>query len=102
MQETDAERLLWGLLRNRGLGGLKFRRQHPCNGYFLDFYCHEARLAVELDGSQHLEGNQAAYDEERTRVLEQEGIRVLRFWNGDVSAHIEEVLGVIWEEAENG
>ena len=51
--ETDAERLLWRLLRNRSLAGAKFRRQHPFPPYVLDFYCHELKLAIELDGGQH-------------------------------------------------
>jgi very-short-patch-repair endonuclease len=56
---TDAEHLMWQLLRNRQLDGWKFRRQHPVGKYILDFYCHEAHLAVELDGSQHAELEQA-------------------------------------------
>ena len=51
--ETDAERLLWRLLRNRYLAGAKFRRQHPFPPYVLDFYCHELKLAIELDGGLH-------------------------------------------------
>ena len=49
-EATDAERLLWSLLRDRQFLGLKFRRQHPLGGYIVDFYCHEARLGIELDG----------------------------------------------------
>jgi len=92
---TDAEHVLWQLLRNRQLLGYKFRRQHPLAGYVLDFYCHETKLAVELDGSQHTQPDQAAYDAERTRILEAEGLRVLRFWNNDVLRNIEAVLEVI-------
>ena len=51
---TEAEKILWQELRNRKLGGFKFRRQHPINKFVADFYCHEVKLIVELDGSQHL------------------------------------------------
>ena len=94
---TDAESLLWQFLRSRQLAGAKFRRQHPLRGYILDFYCHEARLAVELDGAGHAEPEQAASDAERTRILRAEGIRVLRFWNNEVLQRTEGVLEAIWE-----
>jgi very-short-patch-repair endonuclease len=72
---TDAERMLWQHLRGGRLG-LKFRRQHPIPPYIADFCCVSAKLVVELDGSQHSE----ATDRERTRYLESQGWRVLRFW----------------------
>jgi len=97
---TDAEKLMWQLLRNRALHDAKFRRQHPIGSYILDFYCHEAKLAVELDGSGHLEEEQARHDEERTKALNELGIRVLRFWNSDVLNNTEDVLGVIWTALE--
>jgi very-short-patch-repair endonuclease len=90
--ETKAEHLLWQLLRDRQLLGVKFRRQHPLGGYILDFYCHEARLAVELDGSGHLESNQSRYDQERAFNLEAQGIRVIRFWNNEVINNTRAVL----------
>jgi very-short-patch-repair endonuclease len=92
-QQTDAENLVWSLLRNRRLGGAKFRRQHPLPPYVLDFYCHEARLAIELDGGQHLESER---DTQRDAWLERHGIRVLRYWNNDVLAQTESVLEDIW------
>jgi very-short-patch-repair endonuclease len=76
---TDAEAALWGQLRARRLAGFKFRRQHPCGPYILDFYCPHARLAVELDGGQHFEPEAQGYDERRERFLRRHGIRVLRF-----------------------
>ena len=87
---TDAERHLWQHLRLKQLGGFKFRRQVPVTGYIVDFLCHEPKVIVELDGGQHLE--QAAYDKQRTRVLEAEGYRVLRYWNDDVLVRICYVL----------
>jgi len=79
---SDAEQALWHLLRGRQICALKFRRQHPFNDYILDFVCLENKLVIEVDGGQH--GQQAAYDENRTRKLEAAGFRVLRFWNNEV------------------
>ncbi|MEO5675834.1 MAG: DUF559 domain-containing protein [Chitinophagales bacterium] len=91
--KTDAENLLWQLLRNRQLNGFKFRRQHPLpKGFILDFYCAEVKLAVELDGTPHLKQEQKEYDEQRTYVLKEYGIRVIRFWNEEVMNNTEQVL----------
>ena len=70
-QMPDAERELWYHLRDRRLGGRKFRRQKPIGPYVGDFVCHQPKLVVEADGGQHLE--QAAYDAERSRYLESRG-----------------------------
>ena len=78
-QGTDAESALWASLRDRQLGGYKFRRQHSCGSYILDFFCAARRLAIELDGGQHFEPSAQAYDQRRTAFLERRGIRVLRF-----------------------
>ena len=95
---TEAEQLMWKILRNRGFHDAKFRRQHPKAGFILDFYCHEAKLYIELDGSQHNEDEQIQYDEERTKILqEQQGIKVIRFWNSDVLNKTEDVLNVLWD-----
>jgi len=94
-QGTDAEARLWHLLRARRLGGFKFRRQHPTPPYVIDFYCAEQRLAVELDGGQHLDT--AARDSQRDASLHAQGIRVLRFWNDAVFKESEHVLSVIWD-----
>ena len=87
---TDAEALIWSLVRSRRLLGLKFRRQHTVGRYILDFYCEELQLAIELDGGQHQE--QVDYDAERTEKLEKHGISVLRFWNNDVMTQTEAVM----------
>jgi len=84
VQHTDAERLFWHLLRDRRFCGVKFRRQHPFDRFILDYYCHDARFAIELDGGGHNDQEQKAYDNERTSLLESAGIRVLRFWNHEV------------------
>ncbi|MGH8060950.1 MAG: endonuclease domain-containing protein [Pseudoxanthomonas sp.] len=87
---TDAERRLWQHLRLKQLDGCKFRRQVPVAGYIVDFLCPEMKLIVELDGGQHIE--RAAYDARRTRILEAEGYRVLRYWNDDVLVRTTGVL----------
>ena len=89
---TDAERKLWQHLRGEQLGA-KFRRQHPFQGYILDFVCLEHRLIIEVDGSQHADA--IAQDAARTEVLERAGFRVLRFWNNEVLAQTEAVLACI-------
>jgi very-short-patch-repair endonuclease len=81
-QSTDAEWKLWAIVRGRQLGGYKFRRQVPIDRYFADFACLDARLVVEIDGSQHQD--RAKYDVARTATLEAFGWRVLRFDNYDV------------------
>jgi very-short-patch-repair endonuclease len=78
---TDSERRLWSRLRLEQLGA-KFRRQHPLGAYVLDFVCLDARLVVEVDGSQHAE--QSVYDGRRDAWLEQQGFRVLRFASNEV------------------
>ena len=91
-EQTDTEKLLWHFLRGRRFCGFKLRRQYPVGGYILDFYCHDAGLAVELDGGGHNEEEQRRYDEERTKVIQAANIRIVRFWNNDLFNSLEEVL----------
>ena len=93
--QTDAEQKLWGRLRDRQLCGAKFRRQHPIGVFIVDFCCPQRKLVVELDGGQHAEP--LAADQERSRFLEGQGYRVLRFWNHDVLTHTDAVLERIAE-----
>jgi very-short-patch-repair endonuclease len=90
---TDAESKLWYWLRDRRLGGFKFRRQYPIGRYIVDFCCYEQRLIVELDGAPHLSSR--LYDAERTQNLEKFGFRVLRFWNSEVLGHVHVVSNKI-------
>ena len=90
-EATSAERELWMKLKQRSLGGYKFRRQHSVGPYILDFYCPEARLCVELDGESHLKENAIAYDKERSAYLSRLNIQVLRFLNTDVYENIDAV-----------
>ena len=89
-RQTDAELRLWQRLRNRGLGGFKFRRQHPFPPFVVDFVCHDCRLIVELDGGQHVLAVDP--DERRTSFLMRAGYRVLRFWDNDVLCDVNAVL----------
>jgi very-short-patch-repair endonuclease len=87
-QMTRAESVLWQRLRDRQLGGLKFRRQHPIGGYILDFYCAAASLAIEVDGPVHARQSEA--DANRDALLAERGIQVLRVSNVDVLERLEE------------
>ena len=78
---TWAEKRLWTLLRSRRLAGYKFRRQHPVGRYYLDTYCIEAKVAVELDGFQHGTPEHKAHDAARDAYLAAQGIAVKRVWN---------------------
>ena len=96
-ESTKAEKLLWAELRNKKLNGLKFRRQHPIDKFVLDFYYHERKLAIELDGSIHDVKVNKDYDEARTAMLGELGIYTLRFRNNEVINNIESVLRKINE-----
>lgn len=99
---TDAETLLWHCLRRKQLGGFRFRRQHPLDRYVLDFFCCEAKLAVELDGGQHNEPYTRARDDQRTAFLNNNGIQVVRFWNHEVFQNLEGVLQAIYDALRQG
>ncbi|EXB25476.1 endonuclease domain-containing protein [Acinetobacter courvalinii] len=93
---TDAEHLMWQLLRAKRFMNLKFRRQHVIAPYIVDFYCHELGLVIELDGSQHGTDDGKEYDAERTKFLEALDVKVVRYWNHDVLKNTESVLGDLW------
>jgi very-short-patch-repair endonuclease len=90
---TDAEQLLWLHLRAHRLDGQKFRRQQPLGPYIADFVHFGARLIVEADGGQH---NESARDVQRDAWFEEQGFKVLRFWNDDILLRTEAVREVIW------
>ncbi|MBK8001942.1 MAG: DUF559 domain-containing protein [Verrucomicrobia bacterium] len=94
--QTDTEKELWRALRAGRFAGFKFRRQHPIQNYFLDFYCPAARLAIELDGSQHGFPEQQQDDKQREQFLASEGIEEMRFWNRQWRENREGVLLEIW------
>lgn len=97
-EQTEPEARLWARLRAHRMGDVHFRRQHAIGRYIVDFCAVRRKLVIEVDGSQHL--GQAEYDAERTRFLESQGYRVLRFWNSDVMNHIDDVLKVILDAVE--
>ena len=96
---TDAERKLWSKVRRKQLLGLQFYRQKPIHQYIVDFYCPKAQLVVEVDGGQHWQPDHAEQDRERDAVLEQIGLKVLRFSNHEVLNHLDKVLAVLHEQA---
>ena len=97
-ESTSEERLLWAALRANRLAGLHFRRQQVISGFIVDFYCDALSLAVELDGNSHR--GREDYDHERDAALQRRGVRVLRFFNRQVRAHLPDVLAAIVEIAE--
>ena len=89
---TPAEKKLWDYLKGKSLSGFKFRRQHPIKKFIVDFYCHELKLVIELDGSIHDQPDQAEHDLGRKFELEEFGLKVIRFRNEEVFDLTEEVL----------
>src|SRR6185436_15607326 len=90
-KETWVEKLMWRWLRAPRFSQYKFRRQHPIGDYVLDFFCEEADLNVELDGSQHGFPGQGIHDEAREKFLKSRGIKTLRFWNSHLRRNAQSV-----------
>jgi very-short-patch-repair endonuclease len=97
-KETRAEKLMWRWLRNRRFNGYKFRRQHSIGDYHLDFFCEEAELAIELDGSGHGYPRQQRHDNEREKFLTSRGIKTLRFWNSHLMRNAQSIRDTIFNE----
>lgn len=96
-EPTEAEEKLWQVVRNRKLAGFKFRRQHPFEGFILDFYFDEARLGVEVDGKIHQLAEQLQYDRQREAYLNELGIEIMRFTNDQIESNVFEVARMIKE-----
>ena len=96
---TPTEKRLWIHLRGRRFAGFKFRRQTPIAGFIADFYCHDEKLILEIDGSVHEEPQQKARDENRDIALRTRGFKILRFTNETVFQTMESVLRKIAEAA---
>jgi very-short-patch-repair endonuclease len=92
--DTEAERRLWEMVRNRRLGGFKFVRQLSIGPYIVDFACRDCKLIVEVDGATHGTDAEVTYDERRSAYLEQ-GYRILRFWNNDIFVGLSDVCDAI-------
>jgi very-short-patch-repair endonuclease len=95
-RSTEAEKLLWSRLRGRRFEGIKFKRQMPIANYIVDFVALDLKFVIEVDGGQH--DVRATQDVERTRILEEWGYHVVRFWNNDVLGNIDGVLEAILQE----
>jgi very-short-patch-repair endonuclease len=90
--QTKAEKKLWSGLRNKRLGGYRFRRQHPIENYIADFACLKSKFIIELDGPTHESKDQQAYDVKRTESLNSKGWTVVRYANDAVFDNLAEVL----------
>ena len=92
-QMTPEEKILWEQLRRNNLKGLHFRRQQIIDGFIVDFYCHQARLVIEVDGEIH--NQQLEFDQERDQILSARGLKILRVTNQEIKNNLQEVLNKI-------
>jgi cyclase len=92
---TQAETILWGSLRRRQINNLRFKRQHPIANFIADFYCHQTKLIIEVDGEIHNSPENILSDEQRTDELESLGVKVMRFTNSQVINETQEVVKAI-------
>jgi len=99
-EPVQTEKLFWSEVRNRKLGGFKFKRQVPLGPYIVDFVCLDEKLIVELDGPLH--NARTEYDANRDEALRQLGYRVLRFTNDDVGGDLAGVLATILHTLQGG
>lgn len=90
--QTEAERKLWSRLRKRQFFGYRFVRQFSIGNFIIDFYSPELRLAIELDGSQHMLEKNKSHDESRSKRLRELGIKIVRFWDNDLLNNTDGVL----------
>jgi very-short-patch-repair endonuclease len=95
---TVAENMLWQVIRGGKLEGFKFRRQVPLHNYIIDFVCFEAKLMIEVDGSQHAESET---DERRDVFFRQSGFRILRFWNEEIERNLDFVCRSILSQLQS-
>jgi very-short-patch-repair endonuclease len=92
---TAAEAVLWNCLKQQQLSGKKFRRQAGVGRYIVDFLCPECGLVIELDGDAHFSPNADQFDDPRTKYLEKQGLRVIRFENNEIAEDLNGVLETI-------
>ena len=95
---TPAEILMWDQLKNKQFKGYKFRRQHPIHHFIVDFYCHELKLIIEIDGKYHDSEEQKNKDLNRTELLAFQGLREIRFTNEEIITNIISVLKKLEEQ----
>ncbi|HKW30547.1 MAG TPA: DUF559 domain-containing protein [Verrucomicrobiae bacterium] len=96
-RESWGERLMWAWLRDRRFAAYKFRRQHPIGPHILDFFCNGAKLDVEVDGFQHGSPENQVNDAVRDAFLENQGIKVLRFWSSHLRRDNQAIRDKIWQ-----
>ncbi len=94
-EPTDAEKVMWRMLRSRQFAGLKFRRQLTIGAHIADFACLNPRVIIECDGGQHVD---SVYDDNRDAWLKAQGFRVFRFWNDHVLRETDGVAHVLLTE----
>ena len=94
---TACEKIIWERLCNKQLG-VRIRRQHPLMNYIADFYCHQFKLVIEIDGEIHLSKENKEYDLGRENILKEYGIEIIRFTNDQVTTEIDEVIRIIAEK----
>lgn len=95
---TEAELTVWERLKNKQFRGYKFRRQHPIHLFIVDFYCHELKLILEIDGEYHEKPEQRLADKERSELLEYQGLSIIRFTNEEVLNSMDLVLKKLEEK----
>ncbi|MBN2188139.1 MAG: endonuclease domain-containing protein [Chitinispirillaceae bacterium] len=98
MNMTPAETVLWEKIRNSQLAGMKFRRQQVIEGFIVDFFCHSAKLVIEIDGEVHAVPEQKATDAHRREVFEARGLTEIRFSNSEIFSDIKAVMEKIKAE----
>jgi len=92
---TETEKLLWSKSNNKQIQGFRFGKQHPINKFIVDFYCHKAKLVIELDGEVHEQKEVAEHDKGREYILKNFGLEILRFTNKEVLNDTENVISKI-------
>ncbi|WP_251795793.1 MULTISPECIES: endonuclease domain-containing protein [unclassified Arenibacter] len=100
-QMTETEIILWNRLKDNKEEGYKFRRQHPIHKFIVDFYCHQAKLIIEIDGKYHESDHQKQYDLDRSKILTFQGLKILRFTNEEIMNDIENVIKKIKQNIKN-
>jgi len=99
--QTDAEGLFWYYVRNKQLGGFRFKRQQIIDKYIVDFVCFEKKLIIELDGSQHGNNDIINRDKIRDDFLKLRGFKIIRFWNDEIFQNCSEVLDYVYYNLTN-
>jgi len=94
-RQTTAEELIWNRIKNRKLKGLKFRRQHPIDCYIADFYCHDLKMVIEIDGNYHSTEDQSKYDFNRDGEMKEYGIFIKRITNKEVINNFENTINLL-------